>query len=119
MSANETYQGWRNYETWVVSLWIDNEQGSQSYWQERAYHVMRRNERNHAITLLADELRSEHEEAMPEVKGVFSDMLTAAMERVDWREIASNMLDEEAESVEGEDDGWVDEDTEDELETAH
>lgn len=30
-TKDTTYNGWRNYETWCVALWIDNEQGSQEY----------------------------------------------------------------------------------------
>ena len=28
------YNGWKNYETWLVALWIDNEQSSYSYARE-------------------------------------------------------------------------------------
>jgi len=34
--THKEYNGWTNYETWLVKLWIDNEQGSQDYWIERA-----------------------------------------------------------------------------------
>ena len=30
------YNGWTNYETWAVNLWIDNDQGSYTYWREQA-----------------------------------------------------------------------------------
>jgi hypothetical protein len=30
------YNGWTNYETWAVSLWLDNEQPSYLYWREQA-----------------------------------------------------------------------------------
>ena len=36
MSNVKGYNGWSNYETWSVMLLIDNEQGSQAYWQEVA-----------------------------------------------------------------------------------
>jgi hypothetical protein len=31
-----SYNGWTNYETWVVNLWIDNEQGSLEFFREQA-----------------------------------------------------------------------------------
>ena len=30
-SMSERYNGWTNYETWLVNLWMDNEQGSQEF----------------------------------------------------------------------------------------
>ena len=26
--SDSTYNGWKNYETWNVKLWLDNEQGT-------------------------------------------------------------------------------------------
>lgn len=102
--SDKTYNGWSNYETWAVKLWIDNEEGSYNYWQEqtreawsqaltgRAYASQTRKER--AAVILCDLLKSEHEEAQPVVTGVFSDLLNAAMSEVDWYEIAESMLDD-------------------------
>lgn len=28
------YQGWTNYETWAVKLWMDNEEPSYLHWKE-------------------------------------------------------------------------------------
>ena len=36
MNKNE-YNGWTNYETWLVNLWMDNCEGSQKYWSEVAH----------------------------------------------------------------------------------
>ena len=30
------YNGWTNYATWNVALWLDNEQGSHFHFVERA-----------------------------------------------------------------------------------
>lgn len=32
-TEKKTYNGWTNYETWNVALWIGNEEGSYRYWQ--------------------------------------------------------------------------------------
>ena len=34
--SDTKYNGWTNYETWAVKLWIDNEQGTQLAWQDAA-----------------------------------------------------------------------------------
>ncbi len=32
MSDEKGYNGWSNYETWNVKLWMDNDEGSYNYW---------------------------------------------------------------------------------------
>jgi hypothetical protein len=113
------YNGWKNYETWNVALWIDNEQGSYSQRQEmaqdawenaegkRAYASQTRLDR--AKCLLADSLKDWIEEMNPlaDSASLFSDLMSAALGEVDWYEIAENFLEdvdteeeEEAEPVE-------------------
>ena len=36
MTEDKRYNGWKNYETWNVALWIGNEEGSYNYWRERS-----------------------------------------------------------------------------------
>jgi hypothetical protein len=80
------YQGWENYETWLVALWIDNEKGSQDFWRERAAETS-------SDADLADELKAEFEDNMPDFggHGVYQDLLQAALGAVDWRGIAKNL----------------------------
>lgn len=33
---SEKYNGYTNYPTWNVKLWIDNEEGSYNYWHDAA-----------------------------------------------------------------------------------
>ena len=98
-----TYNGWTNYETWVTKLWIDNDQGSQEYWQERAEEAAQRAIDEHDGEMVAKDeatetrarlLESEHDESVPETVGVYADLLRHALGMVDWREIARSMLDD-------------------------
>lgn len=101
MSTATTYNGWTNYETWAVKLWLDNEQHTQEYWGERAKELLRDPRLSDILTVeqtarydLADELKRSHEEDAPTIGGVFADLLGAALSGVDWSEIAQSLLDD-------------------------
>ena len=101
----KTYNGWTNYETWAVNLWLENSQGSYDYWCEQAQECY---DRTHgdahdrlgdATTALAGMLKDQHDEMADELGlldseklGVFSDLITSSLSGVDWYEIASHML---------------------------
>jgi hypothetical protein len=100
------YNGWKNYETWNVALWIDNEQSTyqmRQEWAEDAYHeatadqTLSRKER--AAMSLSVTIKDWVEENNPLAKdaSMYSDLLGAAIGEVDWHEIASNWLEEFAE----------------------
>jgi len=96
------YNGWANYETWSVALLIDNEQGSQDYWRERALEMRRSAEPTEVLDKaaaarynLTDALKEEHDENNP-LAGtgtVYEQLLGGALSEVYWDEIARNMLD--------------------------
>lgn len=56
------YNGWTNYETWLVKLWQDNDQGDQEYWQKQAEECVRV-DGEHAPTSLSDIMKEHYEEA--------------------------------------------------------
>ena len=105
--SNDTYNGWTNYETWVVNLWMDNEEGSYDYWREVAQEVSNDLEEptnsmtkmDEAIYLLADRLKDHHEQVKDEIlvedmtASVWADLLGAALSEVNWREIAEHLLE--------------------------
>lgn len=94
------YNGWHNYETWAVKLWIDNEEPSYRYWQEATRAAWgdpeewdgESNRSRKARMALADQLKDEYAENAPELDGIYSDLLGAALSEVDWYEIADSML---------------------------
>jgi hypothetical protein len=94
-----SYNGWTNYETWAVKLWMDNEEPSYRYWREVTRDVLDEEPekyRSHAL-ILADRLKDEHAEALPEVQGFAgfaADLLNAAFGDVDWYEIAESLIND-------------------------
>jgi len=120
MSEDKRYNGWTNYETWNVALWIDNDQSSYSQRQELAQQAWddAESERGYssqtredsAKYLLSKALESWIEEDNPLASdaSLFSDLLSAALSEVNWYEIAENFLEdvdkeEEEEEEESED----------------
>lgn len=88
------YNGWANYETWCVHLWLTNEEGSYRYWREEAERH-RKKAGEDASGTLAEQLKNELEEASPvEEASLFSDLLNAALGEVDWHEVADAFLEE-------------------------
>jgi hypothetical protein len=84
----DEYNGWTNYETWAVKLWIDNDQGSQDYWLSEA-KVLPPYE-------LGQALEEMHSDQGLEGLGntVFADLMGHALNRVDWYEIARTLVEE-------------------------
>jgi hypothetical protein len=104
----EGYNGWTNYETWVVNLWMDNEQGSQEFFRETAKEIHAETDAyNTGLTVtematirFADWLKNYYEvENMPALRGVYGDLLGAALGAVNWGEIARHYIYAVAEEV--------------------
>jgi hypothetical protein len=108
-----TYNGWKNYETWNVKLWLDNDQGTAEYWAEVAEQIFEdatevqyRTKSESARYDLADQLKDELEDQNPlnnppptwsdEVPSasMWHDLLGAAFSEVDWHEIANAFLED-------------------------
>jgi hypothetical protein len=97
-----TFNGWANFETWNVKLWIDNEQALSAYWREQARtcwggaaadEYTTKSQR--ALYDLADLLKTEITASAPDLgESLFGDMLLAALGKVHWDEIADSLLAE-------------------------
>ncbi len=94
---SERYNGWTNYETWCVNLWIDNSQGDQDYWHDRArWCLQHQPEEGDAVLELRDALRDTFDEKYDEQKpdnGALADLLRAALSEVNWHEIAKHHIE--------------------------
>lgn len=94
--ADTKYNGWTNYETWLVNLWMDNEKGAQEYWRERAEEcVAHTDDRHGAVAAFSNELEYLIEDQVSEKKldGLLGDLMNAAVSAVNWDEIARHYID--------------------------
>ena len=108
------YNGWSNYETWAVNLWLTNEEGPYKFCRGLARQTVAEapecrqvRDRIWALDeakkfLLSDRLREFVEELNPLTDGasMFTDLINAALSEVDWHEIAEAFLEEVADSEE-------------------
>lgn len=94
--TRKEYNGWTNYETWLVKLWIDNEEGNSRMWKEAAEQAVKRHS---DVSTLARTLKEEHENALPELKGFAADLMNAALSEVNWDEIAESLLNDAKEAL--------------------
>jgi len=94
---DRSYNGWTNYETWCVALWIDNEPGT--YEERRDLARRARDEYSYSKDLKA----WVEEELIPDLGATMAaDLLGAALSEVNWQEIAENWYSEEHEDDEAE-----------------
>ena len=111
MSEDKKYNGWTNYETWNVALWMDNNEGDQSYWAEKAQDIYDESEaeksftRDEVATLaLMHQLEDEIKESEPDLgASMWADLLGAAVSEVNWYEIAEHYISEVDKTEETED----------------
>ena len=99
----EKYNGWANYETWAVNLWLTNDSGSYDYWNERATDIYKESEADDTFSKeqaaafkLEEELRDSIEEANPlgTEASLYSDLINSALRSVNWLEIAKTFITE-------------------------
>src|SRR5690606_16329293 len=105
MSNEHAVNGFTNYETWCVYLWMSNDAVSYEYFRDlavearndstsaRVQHITREEAEQIA---LAQTLRDEFADNSPlaNTRTVYADLLNAALAEVNWYELAATLLSE-------------------------
>ena len=80
------YNGYSNYQTWAVSLWIGNDESL--YYQFSNFEGSRYD--------LADEMKGFFTENNPleSQSSLYADLLNSALAEVNWDEVAENLMEE-------------------------
>ena len=108
MVKENGYNGWSNYETWNVKLWMDNDQGSREYWKEQTLEAFgRAADKDEALYKLSEAIKDAHEEQAQDAleaakveSSWISDILNGSIREVDWYEIAESLYDDNKEDIE-------------------
>jgi hypothetical protein len=88
---SDSYNGWTNCETWNVALWW-GDNGMSGYWIGEAEEMLDDDDSDDVAVQLADRMKWETINEMPEVTGMYADLLKAALDEVNWREIAEHYV---------------------------
>ena len=108
LREDHRYNGWTNYETWCIHLWLTNEEGTYNYCRALARQAAEDAPDCEQVAdriwtvddakkfLLADQLKEFVAETNPlsDKASMFSDLLGAAISESNWDEIAGAFLDE-------------------------
>ena len=89
MAEEEGYQGWTNYETWAVMQEI----GMQEHYERITMDVLKECDEDTQINEVAEVLRDTIDEGAPTLEAnMYRDLLTCAIGRVDYDELAKALI---------------------------
>lgn len=95
MATNERYNGFANFETWAIALWLDNDEATYKHWQYRAAGARRLADKQTAVEMIANALKTSHDSDVDNLDLPpcwISDLLAHAFNRVDWLEVAEHII---------------------------
>jgi hypothetical protein len=89
------YNGWKNYPTWAVNLWLSNDEGLYNTAREMSREAYAPNRsKADVIDVLRDWVRND---LAPDLGASFAaDLLGYALDCVDWVEIADAWIEDAA-----------------------
>ena len=105
-TKDSTCNGYANYETWAVALWLNNDAGTQDYWHDVANQCREAAPGASQVQdgcwtvedatrfKLANRLKDEVTDGSPVIDeaSLYSDLLGSALHEVHWVEIADSIL---------------------------
>jgi len=97
------YQGWPNYETWAVNLWLSNDQGMYNFIQELTEAAVTHGEESYELGDTLETLIAEEENPLIEGASLYNDLLGKALGNVKWEYIAKYYMDEYKANLDDED----------------
>jgi hypothetical protein len=84
-TRTEEFNGWSNRETWVINLWLTNDEATNALAEKLANDAENDRQAGNVLESYFGVVES------LEVDGMVADLLNAAMVRVDWAEIARSL----------------------------
>ena len=81
--TDTTYNGWTNRETWLVNLWLTNEQA----YNDTALDICT----TYDLRAACDRLEGFVDSLLESAPGFAADMINAALGHVNWSEIVLSM----------------------------
>ena len=96
INTPETYNGWKNYPTWAVNLWLSNDQGLYEVIRENIETIRATGDPETRRVDTADYIKETTiEMVLPDLGGsLTADLLGYSVAMVDWFEIADAWLSE-------------------------
>ncbi len=96
---DETYNGWTNYATWGVALVLNNDESTYNAVRAQAHEIRSTNDRPDLdladwVKDFTEELCGLEEEHEDYLTPMARQVLAAGLAKVDWHEIAENVLSE-------------------------
>jgi len=90
--SDTTYNGWKNYPTWAVNLWLNNDPWSQEWALGITRDALLNSE--HGRLAVADALKHNVREMTENDNATLaSDLLGYALDCVDWHETADAFIE--------------------------